>query len=1022
MNKYRGTSSIIAIMIACSSNSVFAQQAPTQTASVEEDVMLDEVVVTGSRIKRASNASSSVPLQVFNVGDLEEIGTDDLSEALEQLPGIGTGASNQSTNDNIQTGGLSTIALRRLGDNRTLVLINGKRAVSNSGNGDRVSLSTLPSGFVQRTEVTTGGASAVYGSDAIAGVANFVLRDDFEGLQLDGRYTAPEASGGEEYRINALYGTKFADDRGFIMLGATYRDEKMIVADATRPLSILAQEFDDPSTSSSDDFANERGVPGCDGPNTEKHCLLPSFDDDTPGGVFENGDAWFKDGQWFNDKTLNPGDRADGRDFFADFDGHRFREGRSLQGSREIFNVGLHASYELSSGIEASFTGLFSQIDSANNSGYETLDNGDSFGNPGQFTIGDIPSDNPFIPDAVRETLSGGVAFDRLTVELGEQSKINDRETIRLMGDLKGDFNDNYSWEVFGTFGHFSQKQTSINELNFLHAQQALNVEETSPGSGVYQCIDPAARANGCVPLNIFGTGSITPEMADYIRDELVATQTRTQYTLGGHVTGEIFDLPAGGVNAAFGFEYRREEQNTVGDSDGDRVGGNDGDPSTLDFNVSSGAIFPSLKANFDLYEVFAEVDVPLIADMLNFEAAVRFADYSTVGSVLSYNAGLVFQPTDDIRIRGQFSRSQRAPNITELFSPPRQDADDLVDTCDGLTFDQGTGLFDTSGIGQPKGDGGDAADLATIGANCTDTSSALNQGIHAWLADPDNAGEEFDGLGRVNGPNAGAAIVNGVRDLQEETANTYTVGIIYSPEFIPGLTVAADYYRIDIKDAIGALSTQNVVDLCYSSADFPNNKFCDVIERNSVNGDVIEVINHQENLNKKVVEGLDASLLYNFEAPSIPGDFDIDFRYTHYFKDTTEFEAIGGSIQKSTPLGELENQADEFRAKFGYGYEGFRFTYTVVYYGSTINLNTESQPTDDRYFKYDSQFFHRIYASYTFGDDDQYKVYAGVNNLTDNFGPFTPTGLKNGSTRNLVSNVNDAVGREFYLGARLNF
>ena len=976
-----------------------------QQAEAGRDTEAEEtevIVVTGSRIRR-TNAQSPVPLQVFRTRDLDEAGTTDLAEAMYQLPGVSPGVSPQGSNNQIQTSGLSTISLRRLGDDRTLVLIEGKRAVSNSGNSDRVSLSALPIGFIKRTEVTTGGASAIYGSDAIAGVTNFILEDDFEGLQLDGRWSSPEASGGEEFQLNLKAGRRIANDRAYVLFGINYRDENMVRADETRPLSVLAVEFDDPATGPDDTFANEINAPGCDPQNEDRHCILPSRSTSTPGGVFENGDAWFKEGRWFNDQSLQPPDRSGSQDFLADFDGFNFRPERTLLAARRMFSIAGHSTFEVTPTIKASLTAMFSDIDTATAGGFETLNDDDALGPLSAVKIGRIAADHPFIPPEVEETRSGRVSFDRRLVELGEQQRINDRDLIRVIAGFSGQAWDDYGWEVYGTYGRFEQTQHNPNEVNFLRAQLALDIEPD--GAGGFQCADAAARADGCVPLNIFGEGTITPAAADYIRYNGFATQVRRQYTAGGYITGPILELPSGPVQAAAGFEYRHEGQNSVGDPDGDPVGGVDGDPTTPDFNVTSLSTFPNIRASYDVVEGFAEIDVPVVNDRLNVQAAVRLAEYSTVGSIVSYNAGFVFRPIDDIRFRGQFSRAQRAPNLTELFSPPRPDLDDLADPCEGL-------MPDGTGIDHPEGDGGVNADLALVAANCL-----TEPGIQAFFAGPDNAGEPFDPDGRAQGPNSGNP------NVRAETANTFTAGVVLQPRFIPGLTLIADYYRIEIKDAITTVSTQNTVDLCYSAADFPNNKFCDVITRSAVDGEVLEVVNSQENLEEELVSGIDATLLYDFEVPNIPGGFGIDFRYSHYLKQDTTFIGIGGVEITTSPLGEINDGNDEFRAKFGYSYDGLRFTYTVTYLdGGIDDLASDPDPDDNRFFSVGGQAFHRLYLSYDFGADRRYRIYAGINNLFDNFGPLLPAGLDNGNSRNIVGELNDALGREFFFGARARF
>ncbi|PHR92444.1 MAG: hypothetical protein COA69_08710 [Robiginitomaculum sp.] len=1002
--------SVAALSVGGGANSALAQEAPeiirsaAQVSNIPEPAREpDEVIVTGSRIKRAGNANSAVPLQVFTAADLDEMGTTDLAEALLQLPGVSSGVSPKNSNNFIQTSGLSTISLRRLGDSRTLVLINGKRVVSNSGNSDRVSLSTLPAGFVERTEITTGGASAVYGSDAIAGVANFLLEDDKQGFQVDARYSTPEASGGEEVRLNLSYGTDFADDRGYMFIAGSYRDEAMIRADSTRPKSILAIEFDDPDTSSDDAFADEINAPGCDPANEDRHCFLGSLSSSTPGGVFE-GDAWFVNGQWFNDKGLTAPGHGPTDDFYTDADGYNFRPGRSLLGSREVFNLGLHTKYEFTPSVEGSFVALYSDIESITAGGFETLNNGDEFGVIGQnrTSIGNMSSSHPFIPPEVEATRSGSVSFGRRLVELGEQKRINNRETIRFMGDLSGEFGDSFDWEIFGTYGKFTQVQDNPNEFNAQKARYALRIE--SDGAGSFQCIDTAARADGCVPLNIFGEGTITEAAANYIRYNGHAEQSRTQFTAGAFMSGDAFDLPTGPVKTAFGVEFRREEQDTIGDPDGDLIGGIDGDPTTPDADVTTLATFPTLSASYEVVEGYVEIDIPLKEDVFNVQAAARIGHYNTIGTIYSYNLGAVWSPFDGVKFRAQISRAQRAPNITEIFSPPRPDSDSLSDPCEGIRLD-GTG------IDAPEGDGGANADLSVVAQNCLSEI-----GIQTYLADPINGGE-FDAPGSVFGPNSGNL------NVKEETADTITIGAIFQPTWIDNLTVIVDYYKIDISDAITSVSTQNTVDLCYSSIDFDTNRFCSVITRNAVDGFVDQVINFQENLNNELVEGLDASLKYKFDISSLPGAWDIDLRYSHYFKDQVSFVGLGGTVLTTSNLGEINNAKDELRAKLGYSYNNIRLTYTMQYeQGGIDDLLNNADPSDDRYFKASDETFHRVYGSYTFGDDDQYRIYGGVNNIFDNIGPLMPTGLDHGGSHNITTDLNDPVGREFYVGVRARF
>lgn len=990
-------------------NSAVAQEAPDPVETVEAEnadspaLKQDKIIVTGTRIRR-TNAESSIPTQVFDKTDLEEIGTVELAEALAEIPGVSEGVSSTNSNNLIQASGLSTIQLRRLGDDRTLTLINGKRAVSNSGNTDRVSLSTLPVGFVQRTEVTTGGASAIYGSDAIAGVANFILEDDFEGVEFDARFAAPEASGGDEYRLDARTGQTFANDKGYFLAAVSFRDTDMIRADATRPKSIWAVEFDDPAPSGgSDGWTNEINIPGCGGEDTDRHCFLPSYSSLTPGGVFE-GDAWFRDGQWFNDQSLRPDNRPEGSDFFSDADGHEYRSGRSLNSALESLTAAFTTTYAFTPQIKASLSLMHSDIDTANDSGFDGLSDDDDFGPLDSLEVGDIPAGHPFIPPEVEETRSGDIYFDRLLPELGRNQRFNTRKTNRLLADATGPLTDHFDWEVYTTYGKFTQEQTQPNELNFVKAQNALNIE--SDGAGGYQCVDAEARADGCVPLNIFGAGTVTPEAADYIRYTGVATQERAQYTAGGYITGDAFRLPAGSIKIAAGMEFRREEQETVGDPDGDVIGGIDGDPSTDDFLQTSLSVFPDVASSYEVLEAFSEIDIPILRDKLNLQAAARVSDYDTIGTIYSYNFGAVWAPIEDLRFRTQYSRSQRAPNLSELFSLPRQDYDGLEDPCDGL-------LPDGSGLGELAGNIATGTDLSIVATNCL-----AEPGIQAYFADPelfDDPESGFNTPGGVNGPNGGNP------NLKEETADTITIGFVYQPRFLENLTLIADYYEIDIKDSISSISTQDTVDLCYASEDYPNNKFCNVISRNASTGFVSEVINLQENLNNERVAGIDVSAMYEFELKQVPGEFEIDLRYSRYLEEETTFVGIEGVELTSDVLGEIGSPEDEARLKLRYRNGGFSTSYTATYESGGLD-DISLEPGDDRYFEVDSQIYHRIYLAYTWGEDREYRIYGGINNLSNDVGPILPSGLNYGSSRNIVSRLNDPVGREVYIGTRLRF
>tara|TARA_R110002124_G_scaffold187896_3_gene355178 strand:- start:650 stop:3553 length:2904 start_codon:yes stop_codon:yes gene_type:complete len=944
-----------AIMLA--STAGLAQDAAANAASQD-----DMIVVTGSRIRR-TNATTAIPTQIFTTNDILEAGTVDVGELLAEMPGVDTDMSPENSELSIQNSGLSTVNLRGLGADRTLVLINGRRAVSNSGNGERVSLQTIPAGFVESIEVTTGGASAIYGSDAIAGVANLILKTDFDGMEVNARYGFADASGEEETTIELTMGRNFANGRGNIMFGASYDTETAIYADETRPDSLRVDDWT--------------------GDGEFNDIYLSSYG---PGGRFESDDAWNTDGVWYNDQSLAPNDGRDpsvGHE--TDLDGYNFRPGRTLSPEVTAYTAAFSARYEFDNGVEASADFLWSRVDSLYEGSYETAIYSTDVGPLGStFDIGQMASDHPFIPPAVEETRSGTVSWYRRFNEIGRETRDNERTTARTAFSLEGDLGESWRWQTFATYGRFEQNQIQGNNLNYLNIHYALDIE--SNGAGGYQCVDAGARADGCVPLNIFGEGSITPEMAEYIRVEGLVNQIREQTVLGGALDGDLFEMPAGTVSAAFGMEWREESQDTNVDA-------------IILQETTSLSVVPEIEASFDVVEAFAELEIPLLSNV-TAQVAARVADYSTIGTIYSYNVGGYWEPTETLRFRGQYSRSQRAPTITEIFSAPRQDSDSLLDPCDGL-------MPNGSGITPPAGSDFSAA---TIAANCL-----AEAGIQAFFADPNNAGDPFEFDASVNGPNAGNL------NVREETADTFTFGAVWAPSFVDDLYIIVDYYNIRVEDAIGSIETQTTVDLCYGAADFPNNRFCDVITRDASDGRVVEVINRQENLNELVSEGIDVSVMWDFELASLPGEFGLDLRYSRSLADEFEFVGEAGQPVLEDSNGSMYDPTHEARARLSWSEGGFYASYTLHYESGGID-DLDVDPTDPLYFVADDQFRSNVYARYRFDNAHRTSVYAGVSNLFDDAGPYMPGNFNSGSSSNINSPQNSLVGRQFYFGVRSEF
>ncbi len=905
--------------------------------------VLEETVVTGSRIPK-SNLVTAIPTQVLGAPEIAAAGSVDLGEILTQLPGVSIGLSPESTLASTQNAGLSSVSLRNLGTNRTLTLIDGRRTVSSSGTSQQVDLGSVPAGFVERIEVSTGGASAVYGSDAVAGVVNIILKDKFEGVELATRYGDSVDGGEQETTVDLTLGKNFAAERGNIMASFSF-DKETAVSAADRDFAVKPLEFD----------AGE---------------FVPDLSSNIPGGGFEGGDAWNIGGVWFNDQSLAPNDGRDPADGFdVDRDGFNFRPLQQVSPERERFSAALKADYEFGPGLKAFTSMQYSRIDTEAIRPPNFADDGDTFGTfDDENEIGNIPEDNPFIPPEVEETRTDSVSWRRRFNEVGRDARESKRDTLRFWTGLEGQVFNDWDWSVYAGYGRFKQDQLRRNQLNYQNIQFAINVEPDPANPAGFRCVDAGARDAGCVPLNMFGEGSITPAMAAYIRANDQLDTKLEQTTFGAALLGDLFELPAGHVQTAIGIDHRREVQRTKGD------------PVTQAGLTNSGEI-PDIRGDYDVTEVYAEFNVPVI-DTLNIEAAVRFADYDTIGKTDSWKLGFSWAPVDDIRFRAQVSSAERAPDIIELFSTLRGDFDSPNDPCDGIT----------------------AASTGVVADNC--------------LADPgvrvavDAEGQFVTLEDSVFAPNSGNL------ELQEESARTVTFGVILTPRILPGLTLIADYYDIEIDDAIASVSTQEALDLCYEAPNASDNRFCDVIDRGSA-GQISRVINQDENLNKIRSSGVDVTLAYDFELPFVAGQFNFHTLYTHIRKLEDRFDGPGGTEVVSERRGEIGNSVHSYRAVLEWGYANWRVRYRANHIGSAVD-DIEVSSSDPEYFKVEPITTHDLYGSYQFGEMDRYQLFLGVNNIDNETGPFIPNGLDAGSNRNFDA-AYDPVGRFFYGGFKLS-
>jgi iron complex outermembrane recepter protein len=982
-----------------------AQQAVERTLATQNNTASESakdeerITVTGSRIKRDS-FSMATPMMTIGKDELVDSGIGELADILvDEIPSISAGVSNTNSQSSVQNTGLSTIDLRDLGTDRTLTLIDGRRVVSNSYSGNYISLSTIPSAMVDRVEIISGGASAIYGSDAVAGVVNIITESGKTGFEIDVRGGESTDGGAREFTLDTGFGTGFDNDRGHLYVAASW-DREFGLYQADRKRAQYEASYDYNTTL----LCNEMNT--IEGDQCMRDITMDDWrerSDNTPGGTFEGND-------WFYHPTdgLTAG-------FVEERDGFNFEPFDMLKVPNDKLSAAIKIDYDLTDDIRARFHVQYSDNHSVNYKSPEGQDYNDDelridpvTGQPELVVAGSIDPDNPFVPEAIRETAGSSVSWDRAFVEVGNIVTDNKRETVRTFAGLQGTvFDGEWDWDLGLSYGEFEQRQLRLNEISIVNLANGLDVEVLD--NGTIQCASAEARADGCVPVNIFGYGSITPEAADYIRANPVINTDISQLNISGYMTGELFELPAGAVSSAFGFEYRKDKQQ-VNVADELRA-------LAITFND-----VPDIKGDVSVWEAFGEVTLPLLrnapmAKNLSLDLSLRLADYSheNIDLMTSYRAGFIWEPVSGYAFRANYARAQRAPSITELISPPRGDYDSFNDICDGVTL------------------------------TSTDPGHDACRQVPAIL-DAIALSEDGEFIDQNTGysPNAGNKL------LKEETADTYTLGFTAAPEWLEDLRVAIDYYDITIDDAITSVGNNDIIRQCYASS-LPfgdDNPFCADITRDS-EGQITQIIQRQANLNEEKARGYDVSVAYDYELNSY-GSLTFKADMTHVIERSTTFEGNDG-LETNVYEGELSSGifTDRISASIAWRYDNLRVRWKTKYKSAVVDdhervddwleLQAENQalldagdpdavanPEVPLYLYYPSYTTHDLSASYRLdmeGDMDL-KLYGGVRNVFNDKGPFVPnTGDNVESGRgNFNSAYGGGIGRFVYAGAEIRF
>jgi len=843
-----------------------------QAQQTEETGKVERIEVTGSKIKRIGEIAPT-PVTVITGDGLVDAGVVNVGDLLHKLPSTAVGSAPETTNNTIFASGLNNTDLRGLGSNRTLVLVNGRRFVAGAPGSSAVDLNNIPTAMIERMEITTGGASAVYGSDAIAGVVNIITKKNFDGATVDFSGTRPTQSGGEENYMSLTLGNEVG--KASFVTNLSWAQQKQIRyldRDYLRDAPIAVQN---PAYDRNDPNSPLRVLWGYG------QQVLASY---APAGTFVSGGKRYT----FNDNgqvrlmelgTALPA-LVGGRVDRLGGEGYSFAENGFLRtpldriGLMSSMNYAINDDHNMSMEFNLTRTEAYGESSPAFINFAVTADNG-------MLT----PEASTLIRNA---NAAGRVTVGYLAKDFGNRKYSQERTLARVSLGFDGALSDSWSYDVYGSLGHVQADTQWFGEMFYDRFLSAVDVEKTA--SGALQCRSESARDQGCLPLNVFGRGIYSQDAYNWVSTDAIRRSSIEQQVLSATVSGDVFELPAGYVTSAFTAEYRKEGAKTLPDP-AMRAG--------LLFNNSS----QPLDGEFDVNELSAEFSVPLLAELpfiqsMTFESAFRTMDYSTSGRDNAWKLGLNWEVNDELRIRLNRAKSVRAPNIGELYNPPGQTFRSLSDPC---AVSQRPGL-------NPKY-------RDAILANCA------AQGVPTNFEPSD----EWKGATRPG-------FIVGNTDLKNETANDITAGFVYTPKFLEGLGVTVDYWKFDVDDVINTFSGPDVVKYCHQSSSL-DNPYCPLLTRDPVTKEITNYYEKGVNSATRKVAGVDTELSYRFETEF--GNFNM--RLISTYMSEYETNPTGFAEDLIVDIGEVEQPRWKHRMTTEYSYGDFSSVLTVNHRHHTV-------------------------------------------------------------------------------------
>ncbi len=763
----------------------WASAAPTQDITAPAPfTTVGEVVITGSRIPQPDRTSVS-PLTQVDRTEIRSQGAMRIEDVLNQLPQVFVDQNSTVTNS---ATGTATVNLRDLGPERTLVLIDGKRLMPGDPTSGSVApdLNFIPDALVDRIDVVTGGQSAIYGSDAIAGVVNFIMKRNFSGVRMDAQAGVYNHDNGQTGIQAVLAGQGFAEaprnvTDGFtsevtVVAGINSPDGKgnLTVYGGYRTAAAITQASRDFSACALAASGANLICEGSTGSTALGHFVVL---DQTTGMT--------------SDLTLDP--TAPGntlRPFDPVRDSYNYEPHEYFQRPDERYTAGAFAHYQIRPSVDLYVDGMFMYDDTTAQLAPSGLFVGSLFtiacSNP-MLSAAEVKS---FCADA--DVPPGGdtlISIGRRNVEAGSRQYLLTHMDYRVVAGARGELGG-WNYDISAQVSAVDISQTDLRDISLSRAADALNVVRNSSGALVCASGNP-----GCAPYDIFAVGGVTPAALAYIETPGVATGETDEAVVSANVTGELgrygvkSPWATSGVGVALGAEYRREGLNYSPDAE----------LATGDLS-SAGVASPPVNGHFDVYEVYGEARAPLaqdrgvLLDDLTIDASARYSWYQNIGGAATYKAGLEWAPIPDLRLRASYSRAVRAPNVVELFTPPALGV--------GLGHDPCAGANPVV----------DEMDPFATEANCARTGVTAAEYGHVTPSD-----------GFYN------SLEGGNPNLRPEVAVTATLGAVIAPRMIPGLSLAVDYFDIRVNDVITAFDPDTTIEQCLQTG---NSFLCSQVHR----------------------------------------------------------------------------------------------------------------------------------------------------------------------------------------------